>query len=280
VILTYLFICLIYLLILICHLDDSDTKCKRYFENIFNRTKDISKSPRWWYVYHSDLSWYVSECTVSVSLRWVIHLSQWFIMVCLWMYCTIITKMSDTSITVIYHGMLLNVLYQYHQDEWYVYHRQWFIMVCIWMYCISITKMSDTSITDSDLSWYASECTVSVSLRWVIHLSQWFIMLCFWMYCISITKKSDTSITVIYHGMSLNVLYQYHQDEWYIYHSMLSWYASDCTVPVSLRWVIYLSLWFIMVCFWMYCISITKMSDTSIAVCYHGMLLTVLYQYH
>jgi hypothetical protein len=28
--------------------------------------------------------------------------------------------------------------------------------------------------------------------------------------CISITKKSDTSITVIYHAMSLTVLYQYH----------------------------------------------------------------------
>ena len=162
----------------------------------------------------------------------MIHLSQWFIMVCLWMYCTIITKMSDTSITVIYHGMLLNVLYQYHQDEWYVYHRQWFIMVCLWMYCISITKMS------------------------------------------------DTSITVIYHGMFLNVLYQYHQDEWYIYHSDLSWYVSECTVSVSLRRVIRLSQWFIMVCLWMYCISITKMSDTSLTVCYHGMLLTVLYLYH
>jgi hypothetical protein len=32
-------------------------------------------------------------------------------------------------------------------------------------------------------------------------------------YRISITKKCDTSITVIYHLMSLTVLYQYHQDE-------------------------------------------------------------------
>ena len=109
-----------------------------------------------WYVYHSDLSWYVSDCTVSVSLRWVIRLSQWFIMVCLWLYCISITQMSDTSITVIYHGMSLTVLYQYHQDEWYVYH--------------------------SDLSWYVSDCTVSVSPRWVIHLSQWFIMVCLWLY--------------------------------------------------------------------------------------------------
>jgi hypothetical protein len=72
----------------------------------------------------------------------------------------------------------------------------------------------------------------------VIHLSQWFIMVCLWLYCISITKKSDTSITVIYHGMSLTVLYQYHQEEWYVYHSDLSRYVSDCTVSVSLRRVI------------------------------------------
>jgi hypothetical protein len=125
-------------------------------------------------------------------------------MVCLWLYCISITKKSDTSITVIYHGMSLTVLYQYQQEEWYVYH--------------------------SDLSWYVSDCTVSVSTRRVIRLSQWFIMVCLWLYCISITKKSDTSITVIYHGMSLTVLYQYHQEEWYVYHSDLSWYVSDCTV--------------------------------------------------
>jgi hypothetical protein len=67
-----------------------------------------------WYVYHSHLSWYVSDCTVSVSLRWVICLSQSFVMVCLWLYCNSITKMSDMSITVICHGMSLTVLYQYH----------------------------------------------------------------------------------------------------------------------------------------------------------------------
>jgi hypothetical protein len=58
VILIYLLVCLIYLLILICLLGDSKlcSKCKRIFEDIFNRTKDISK-----------------------SLRWVVCLSQWFI---------------------------------------------------------------------------------------------------------------------------------------------------------------------------------------------------------
>jgi hypothetical protein len=40
---------------------------------------------------------------------------------------------------------------------------------------------------------------------------------------------SDTTITVIYHVMSLTVLYQYHQDEWYVYQSDLSRYVSaDC----------------------------------------------------
>ena len=55
------------------------------------------------------------------------------------------------------------------------------------------------------------------------------------------------SITVIYHAMPLTVLYHYHQDEWYVYHSDLSHYASD---------------------------------DMSITVIYHAMPLTVLYHYH
>ena len=37
------------------------------------------------YIYSSDLSCYVSDCTVSVSLRRVISLSQWVIMLCLWL---------------------------------------------------------------------------------------------------------------------------------------------------------------------------------------------------
>ena len=66
VILIYLLVCLIYLLFLICLLGDSKkhSKCKRNFEDIFNRTKDISNSP-----------------------RWVIRLSLWFIRLCLWLYC-------------------------------------------------------------------------------------------------------------------------------------------------------------------------------------------------
>jgi hypothetical protein len=103
----------------------------------------------------------------------------------------------------------LSVLYQYHYEEWYVYH--------------------------SDLSCYVSDCTVSVSLWRVICLSQWFIMLCLWLYCISITMKSDMSITVIYHAISLTVLYQYHYEEWYVYHSDLSWYVFDCTLSLCVH---------------------------------------------
>ena len=195
--------------------------------------------------------------------------------------CISITKMIDTSIIVIYHAMSLTVhtdVYQYHQDDWYIYHSD---LSHLWLYilmCISITKMIDTSIiviyhtmsltvhTDvyqyhqddwyiyhSDLSHYVSDYTywcVSVSPRWLIHLSQWFITLCLWLYilmCISITKMIDTSIIVIYHAMSLTVhtdVYQYQQDDWYIYHSDLSHYVSDCTywcVSVSPRWLIHLS---------------------------------------
>ena len=148
--------------------------------------------------------------------------------------------------------------------RWVIRLSQWFNTLCLWLYCISITKKSDHY--HSDLTRYVSDCTVSVSPRWVIRLSQWFNTLCLWLYCISITKMSDTSITVIYHAMSLTVLYQYHQDEWYVYHSDLTRYVSDCTVSVSPRWVIRLSQWFNTLCLWLYCISITKMSDTSITV--------------
>jgi hypothetical protein len=146
-----------------------------------------------WYVYHSDLSRYVSDycisitkksdtsitviylamplTTVSVSLRRVICLSQSFITICLWL------------------------LYQYHEEEWYVYHSD--LSRYVSDYCISITKKSDTSIT---VIYHAMPLTtVSVSLRRVIGLSQWFITIC--------------------------VLYQYHEEEWYIYHSDLSRYV-------------------------------------------------------
>jgi hypothetical protein len=110
------------------------------------------------YIYSSDLSCYVSDCTVSVSLRRVISLSQWFIMLCLWLYCISITKKSDKSFTVSYHAM--------------------------------------------------SQTTVSVSLRRGIRISQWFIILC--LTTVSVSLGSVICLTVIYHAMSLTVLYQYH----------------------------------------------------------------------
>jgi hypothetical protein len=46
------------------------------------------------------------------------------------------------------------------------------------------------------------------------------------------------SITVIYYTMSLTVLYQYHQDEWYVYHSDLLHYVSDCTVSIDISLIL------------------------------------------
>ena len=169
----------------------------------------VSVSLRW--------SWYVSDCTVSVSLRRVICLSQWFIMLCL----------SDCTVSVSLRRVIRL--------------SQWFIMLCLWLYCISITKKSDT------VSIITKKSDMSIT---VITHHAMFTMI--WLYCISITKKSDTSITVIYHAMSLT------------------------TVSVSLRRVIRLSQWFIMLCLWLYCTSIC---DTSITVINHAMSL-ILYQYH
>jgi hypothetical protein len=170
----------------------------------------------------------------------VLYVYQWFITVCLWLYCT--------SITVIHHGMSLTVLYVYHSDlSRYVSDRtvrlsQWFITACLWPYCTSI----------SDLSRYVFDRTVRLSVIYhgmsptTVRLSQWFITACLWLYC--------TSITVIYHGMSLTVLYVYHSD--------LSRYVSDCTVR--------LSQWFITVCLWPYC--------TSITVTYHATMYFIFGQ--
>jgi hypothetical protein len=64
-----------------------------------------------------------------------------------------------------------------------------FITLCLWLYCNSITKKNDKSITEP--------------------LSP-----CIWLYCNSITKKSDTSIIVLCHALNMNVLWQYHEEDW------------------------------------------------------------------
>jgi hypothetical protein len=175
-------------------------------------------------------------------------------MLCLWLCCVSITKKSVFSVTVIYHAMSLSILYQYHSEEWYFCH--------------------------SGLPCYVFDSAVSVSLRRVLYLSQWFIMLCLLVCCISITKKSAISVTVIYHAMSLSMLYQYHSEEWYFWHSGLPCYVFDSAVSVSLRRVFFLSHWFIMLCLLVCCISITQKSDISVTVVYHAMSLTLLCQYH
>jgi hypothetical protein len=96
----------------------------------------------------------------------------------------------------------------------------------------------------------------------------------------NITKKCDMSVTVIYHAMSLSILYQYNSEEWYVCHSDLPCYFSLYTVSVSLRCVICLSQWLIMPCLIVYCIGITQKTDISFTVSYHAMSLCMLYQYH
>ena len=113
-----------------------------------------------------------------------------------------------------------------------------------------------------------------------ICLSQWFIMLCLLVCCISITKKIDMSVAVIYHAMSLSMLYQYHSERWYFCHSGLPCYVCDSAVSVSLRRVFFLSQWFIMLGLLVCCISITQKSDISDTVVYHAVSLTLLCQYH
>jgi hypothetical protein len=80
--------------------------------------------------------WFITLCFwlyyISITSR-VIRLSQWFITLCLWLYCiSIISRVIRLS--------------------------QWFITLCLWLYCISITSR----VYHSDLSRYVSDCTVSV----------------------------------------------------------------------------------------------------------------------
>ena len=217
----------------------------------------------------------MSLTTVSVSPRWVIPVLYHSYHLCLWLYCISITKMSDTCTLSQLSPMSLT-------------------------YCISITKMSDT-------------CTLSqvspmfLTVLYQYHQDEWYLYSITVItyvsdYCISITKMSDTCTLSQLSPMSLTVLYQYHQDEWYLYSITVITYVSDCTVSVSPRWVIPVLYHRYHLCFWLYCIGITKMSDTCtlsqlspvsdctvsvsprwvIPVLYHSyhLFLTLLYQYH
>jgi Ca2+/Na+ antiporter len=82
VILIYLLVCLIYLLILVCLLGDSKQypKGKRNFEDICNRKKDISKSPRWVIgltisltVLYSFMCRYVSKLIDFINMIWYLN---------------------------------------------------------------------------------------------------------------------------------------------------------------------------------------------------------------
>ena len=208
----------------------------------------------------------MSLTIVSVSLWWVIHPSQWFIKLYLWLlyqyhYYEWYTYHSDLSSYVW-------LLYQYHYDEWYTYHSD--LSSYVSDYCISITMMSDTPITV--IYQAISLTTVSVSLLWVIHLSQWFIKLCLTTVSVSLWWVIHLSQWFI--KLCLWLLYQYHYDEWYTHHSDLSSYISDYCISITIMsdtpiTVIYQAMSD-------YCISITMMSDTPITVIYQAMSLTTV----
>jgi hypothetical protein len=116
----------------------------------------------------------VSDCTLSVSPRWVIPV----------LYCVYMP---------LWH-QLMNQKPLFSISENYSQHCQttlswskYYSLVSIGVNRSVITVISITAIT------YVSDCTVSI------------------------TKMNDTCTLSQLSLMSLTVLYQYHQDEWYLY---------------------------------------------------------------
>jgi hypothetical protein len=106
--------------------------CIRNFEDIFNRTKDISK----------------------------------------------ITKMNDTSITVIYHAMSLTV-HTIVCNPWLITLRlsQWFIMlhVCLWLYCMYMYISKIVMIIYNDKIKMNKHLSSSISSFYIIFILQYFL---------------------------------------------------------------------------------------------------------
>jgi hypothetical protein len=139
-----------------------------------------------------------------VSLILVILQDEWYlysitVITCLWLYCISITKMSDTCTLSQLSLMSLTVLYQYHQDETVIEYRY---PSSRWYWYSTVRDIGDN-------------CD-SVQLSFILVIR-------------TLSQLSP---------MSLTVLYQYHQDEWYLYSITVITYVSDCTVSVSPRWVI------------------------------------------
>jgi hypothetical protein len=82
------------------------------------------------------------------------------------------------------------------------------------------------------------------------------------------------SITLIYHVMSLTVLYQYHLEKRYVYQSDLSCYVSDYCISITKKRDTYITV--IYHTTFDYCISITRKCDRSITVIYHATSLTTV----
>jgi hypothetical protein len=139
-------------------------------------------------------------------------------MLCLLVCCISITKKSDMSATVIYHAMSLSMLYQYHQEEWYVCHSD-FTVADISLFLVILIqhtkRHSMINHCDRHITLLSNTDTAYKRHSMINHCGR------------HITLLSDTD-TVIYHAMSLSMLYQYHQEEWYVCHSDLSSYMSLC----------------------------------------------------
>jgi hypothetical protein len=124
----------------------------------------------------------VSDCTVSVSPRWVIPVLYWYSTVsdisdnCDRVHVSLILVIpiqysQRQVITVIeyrYHSSWwYTVLYQYHQDKWYLYSIT--VITYVSDYCISITKLSDTCTLSQLSPMSLTTCDrVQVSLILVI----------------------------------------------------------------------------------------------------------------
>ena len=156
-------------------------------------------------------------------------------------YCISITNKNDMSIKVIYHAMSQTTVSVSLRRG--IRISQWFITLCLTTVSVS---QSVIGLSQWVITLYLT--TVSVSLGRVIALSQWFIMPWLWL----LYQYHEEEWYVHHSELSRYVwlLHQYHKEELYIYSSHLSWYVSD------------------------YCISITKKSDRSFTVSYHGMSLT------
>ena len=85
-----------------------------------------------------------------------------------------------------------------------------------------------------DIVWYITvinDCDRRVTLLIVIHFVLIYFFRLFSFLCILIIASSTLNTKEILKLYSIEQkIYPYLQEEWYVYHSDLSWYVPDCTV--------------------------------------------------